>query len=130
MTMLAHPVLVVTSPFPLCVMVPGSSNAKMFQYVRGVPSCLGRRVIRDVYPPSSHSFVLLYLYPLPNVGIDHPTVMSLFNSFFFSFQKRTLLSGVFSSGRPADFKVHGLRGALDNLLPTVDLLRFLDVTLS
>lgn len=83
MTMLAHPVLVVTSPFPLCVMVPGSSNAKMFQYVRGVPSCLGRRVIRDVYPPSSHSFVLLYLYPLPNVGIDHPTVMSLFNSFFF-----------------------------------------------
>lgn len=74
-----------------------------------------------------HSFVLLYLYLLPNVGIDHPTVMSLF---FFSFQKRTLLSGVFSSGRPADFKVHGLRGALANLLPTVDLLRFLDVTLS
>lgn len=77
-----------------------------------------------------HSFVLLYLYLLPNVGIDHPTVMSLFFFFFFSFQKRTLLSGVFSSGRPADFKVHGLRGALANLLPTVDLLRFLDVTLS
>lgn len=31
-----------------------------------------------------HSFVLLYLYLLPNVGIDHPTVMSLFFFFFLS----------------------------------------------